>query len=262
MKSSFIHALPERFNRDAVEFALLGTGGDSSGPVYNAILLAGAGSLTTISDDDAKFLSAAHGEPENDPVYNPSFSPAAARYFPCRDEVTSHITGIEFDILGSHKRYLGHDVHDFIDGEGTILTSVPGAYGDSGYGTARGVLTLTGTSRKELCGIGDEYERLKLSREIVRIPDETYIGPGTHFMTMHAGLANENPLPPFFPAGRNSDGLFSVILRRTYPGSMTVWHPVGFLHDHPEQRSFDAASIHDFSPVLPNLPPRLPWQPG
>ena len=72
-------------------------------------------------------------------------------------------------------------------------------------------------------------------------------------MTMHAGLANEHHLAPFFPAGRNTDGLFSILLRRLYPDSTTVWHPAGYLHNHPEKRFFDETALTDFAPRLAEL---------
>jgi len=58
-------------------------------------------------------------------------------------------------------------------------------------------------------------------------------------MTTFFGYDNRLLLPPFFPAQRNSDGIFGLVLQKCVDGSRSAFLPRVLLHASPAQRAFE-----------------------
>ncbi len=241
-------------------------------PSYNRnlLLLAGAGSRVIMTDGDiacrpARLASRARRESGEAGGSRAAPAYSDARYAPpvtiCRDraEAVSLVepadAGGDFDVLEAHLAYLGADTTDLFPDEGVpggfVFMTSPGTYGDSGFSLARGSLSLDGPARDRLMANG--YERCKLSRETVRVPERDVVSPSTRFLGMQAGYDARNYAPPFLPVGRNQDGLYALLARALLPGSLTAYPAFGLLHAPVEPRSHDPATLTSFEPSRAEL---------
>ena len=248
-RERFVALLPENFDRDSVRYALLqDKSGQGVGTNRNAILLSGLGSLIVSTDDDLfckPVVASGHGTGIVD-VGN--LAPCDTRYFPDRASLLAVLDTSEIDVAAEYRSLFGQQADD---GLSACLVACAGSYGDSGYGNARATLVLEDAMREALHDGG--YERMRFSREIVRIPDYDVSGLGTYLMGMQCAFDARALLPPFFPVGRNEDGFFALTLRIMYPASRTLYPAFGFLHDPPESRPFDHATLTGFKPPLNEL---------
>ncbi len=223
-------------------------------PSYNRniLLLAGAGSRVIMTDGDVACRPARlAGSPRR---RTPDY--ADARFVPpvsvCPDRAgaLSLVEPIDIDVIGAHLDYLGAGTADLItDADippGFVFMTSPGTYGDSGFSAARGVLSLDGIRREALHASG--YERCRLSRETVRIPEADVVSPSLHFLGMQAGYDARDYAPPFLPVGRNQDGLYALLARVLLPGSLTAYLAFGLYHDPAEPRAYDPATLTSFEP--------------
>jgi hypothetical protein len=55
---------------------------------------------------------------------------------------------------------------------------------------------------------------------------------------MALGLANDLALPPFFPVGRNQDGVFGVLIQLMAPSTFLGHIPVAVFHDADSRRAY------------------------
>lgn len=250
-REAFLETLNPEIDDDAARWALLGERpGRGAGTNRNAILLSGAGDIVVSTDDDILCAPAVlpgfreSAVPER--TVSREQNPAPCRYFPDRTACVESVVPTEIDLAARYRSFFGPEP----DAAGIILAS-PGSYGDSGFGSARGSLSLDNEQRTQLHG--DGYERMRLSREITRIPVTDTVARGTGLMTMQAAFDVRIPLPPFFPVGRAEDSLFGLMLRIIYPESRTLFPAFGFLHDPPAPRPFDRRSLTGFSPCLAEL---------
>lgn len=108
-----------------------------------------------------------------------------------------------------------------------ILWINPGLYGDSGMGSARGILSLTGSSRSFVM---QNYDSLKFSRKIINCHINTLVSKKTNLMAGQTAFYNKVPLVPFIPFGRNCDGLSGLLMRLIYPKSKSAY--TNFVVDH------------------------------
>jgi len=69
---------------------------------------------------------------------------------------------------------------------------------------------------------------------------------------MSFGIDNRELLPPFFPVGRNEDGIFGRMLERCSPGALGVNLPWGILHEPPGLRRYqqNAAVSNRISDII------------
>ena len=198
------------------------TGYDSYGANQNTVLLATAGS-TFISNDDDAYCRPGTLEPSTDEVeFSNAYLPANPFYYPDRASLLDAINKCSPDILLLHSRFLGENAADIENAAAgsssqvsdTVLLTVAGSYGDSGMKSAKSFLSQEGPNRKKLFSTNKNYNAHKLSKELIRIPDHSTVGQGTHCSAMHIGLSNDTILPPL---------VHTLILRALSPGDERVF---------------------------------------
>jgi hypothetical protein len=84
----------------------------------------------------------------------------------------------------------------------------------------------------------EALETALAARETVRIARQIEITHGCAFMTYCCALANSEALPPFMPLGRNTDGLFGVMLEVCDSTSFSAQLPHGVIHDSGRSPSY------------------------
>jgi hypothetical protein len=103
----------------------------------------------------------------------------------------------------------------------------------------------------------EHYARAKVSREVFRGVSRHTISDSAMFIPMNAGLDNRSLLPPFFPVGRNSDGIFAVTLRACAEDAFIGHLPFAVLHSPHEQRVYAQDSIRFAAPRLAEIVPAI-----
>ena len=266
-----IEALKADFDPELLRYALFPhPDGRGWGCNVNASMLASAGCLLVSCDDDifcepGRRSGASAADAVADPalaLYSDDFSVSEPRWFRKRAELLEAVEAIEVDVVGAYRAFLGKSrlglfgEDDASLGTRTscpdspILLTSPGTYGDSAMGAARSVLCLEGEAREALMA---DYEGLKLSREVLRVAPLPTVSPSSQLLLTQTGLDNRLPLPPLLTYGRNSDGLFAVLLRLVYPGSLSAFLDFGFRHDPPEARFSSREDLVGFRPGLVEL---------
>ena len=181
------------------------------------------------------------------------------RFHADRRAAAADVIPVARDIVGSHLALAGRTGAEVFGPDvataasGRVLISTAGAYGDSGMGSPRTVLALSGADRDHACATDERYRGLRLSRALVRSSPVTRVGPSTHLMLMQAAMDNRVVLPPHFPIGRNSDGLFAVMVRIVHPGSLTGFQDFALRHEPPEEHVFATDEIHRWRPYPTDL---------
>jgi hypothetical protein len=159
---------------------------------------------------------------------------------------------VHVDFLAAHHALLGRSIAsligdlpgvddlDLTDANGRMLRSLApssfvavtlgGIVGDSGVGVPQW-FTLDGPSFERLVESESSYRTAFASREMLRCARRAVITPTPAGMGTAIGLDNRRRLPPFFPLGRNQDGLFMAVLRATNPDAQLAHVPLALLHD-------------------------------
>jgi hypothetical protein len=228
---------------ETIRFALFGDERcrRSTGANRNSLLLDTAGSLMLAVDDDTLCLVAAAPEREPAPVFFSGYDPTELWFFPDRARATQSVSFDDVDVLGCHEELLGSAVADqglLPEISGSVAMTLNGLVGDSGMASPRYYLTLTGASRDRLVASPRAYQSALESREILRCARRPTITAGPFCMTTFLGFDNRLVLPPFFPAQRNSDGIFGVMLPRCADNSRVAFLPWVLLHAPEPPRVF------------------------
>lgn len=249
-----VRELAVNLDVDAIVECLIKPEGERD-PSYNRtrILLVGAGSRIIMTDGDIACRPArlpSFADEAAGPVYEGPRYSVPTTVHPDREAALSAVEPIDIDVIGEHLKYLGASTDVLFPGaekpRGVVFMTSPGTYGDSGFSLARGALTLEGEPRDALHACG--YERCKLSRETVRMPERDVVSPSLQFLGMQAGYDAREYAPPFLPVGRNQDGLYALLARVLLPGSLTAYPAFGLYHDPIEPRAYDPATLTSFAP--------------
>ena len=126
--------------------------------------------------------------------------------------------------------------NDLLSGKGTVRVTMNGLYGDSGLGPPVAFLAAQGPAWDLLRSSESHYEMAKRSREIVRSSCQPTITNLPWCVFASVTYDNSVSLPPFLPAGRNSDGVFGTTLKIVEPQAYFAHIPQVVLHDPPENR--------------------------
>jgi hypothetical protein len=228
---------------ETIHFALFGDERcwRSTGANRNCLLLDTAGSLMLAVDDDTLCRIAPAPEFETAPTFFPGYDPSEIWFFPGRVSATQSVSCVDVDILACHEPLLGSDVAGLgapTDTGGKVAMTLHGLVGDSGMASPRYYFSLTGSSRDRLVASPQAYRSAFESREILRCASRPTITTGPFCMTTFLGLDNRQLLPPFFPAQRNSDGIFGITLRKCVDGSHVAFLPWILLHAPEPPRTF------------------------
>ena len=252
-RNELIKELSSSFDKELLAYALLPPSeGKSFGANVNMSMLDSSGHILVSTDDDiiaqparikpALLDSIASNAQTTPNDYQKGDDTRTLLYFKDRASVLDAVETVELNIL---EQYL-----DLFSQNEQLLWINPGLYGDTGMGSARGVLSLTGLSRAFL---HRDYENLKLSREAVSIHLKTEISPKTMLMGTQTAFYNKVPLVPFMPYGRNSDGLSGLLNRLIYPDSVSGYTDFAVYHASDPNRTNPPASLTALTPSLSDL---------
>jgi hypothetical protein len=268
---------PEGIDRELIEFALFDPYGlgHSHGANINAFLLSTQGELALKLDDDTLCRFASPAEPLAGLTLSSRTDVTSLRLFPDRSSLERAFALRESDPLRAHEALLGRSVAGCLAGldarsvhceeAGTellqlleshparVAATMAGIHGDSGMGSSRYFLSLTGNGREALVDSEDSYRAALRSRQLLRVVPCPTISQGELFMSMCCGFDNRGLLPPFFPVLRNSDGLFAHVLRRCLPEAMIGHLPLAVEHRPPEARRFAAEEPRSITVRLMDL---------
>jgi len=250
------------FEPEVLEYALLPCpDGPGWGVNVNAAMLAGAGGLLVSCDDDVFCRPArpAKANDSDDPRFSMSteYHVGELDYHDSRESLLSSMRLVDVDIVGRYRAVLGMSAGELAgdgawrDDDAPVMVASPGMYGDSAMGGSRTALSLVGAARERL--MAGPYERLRLSRELVRVAPRPTLSPGTQLIMTQTGFDDRSPPPPFLPFGRNPDGLCAVLTRLVYPASLTAYLDFGLLHAPPEPRVAVRADLTSYRVNLAEL---------
>lgn len=269
-KERFARALVDESHvaPDIVRFALFGEASchPSIGANRNALLLATAGDLIFSVDDDTVCRIARPPDASDALAMTSGTDPTEFRFFADRDAALRSAGVVEADCLAIQERLLGrslascvarlrHDGEPDFDrmttrffsslesGQGRVAMTMNGLVGDSGMGSPRYYLALSGSSRARLVASEASYRSAFMSREIMRTVARPTISDVPFGLTTFIGLDNRGLLPPFFPVQRNSDGVFALTLRLGFPEAYIGFLPWALLHAPPEPRAFPSGEL-------------------
>lgn len=265
-------ARKERLPREVVEFALVDPFeiGYTVGANSNSFLLGSVGELSLMIDDDVISRYSLPPKLEERLMLSSSTDPTQFRFFSNRADLLDAVEFTDLCILESHEQLLGRSLSECIRnvGEpgtvdcsslspdsvrileaepGKVVVAMTGVCGDSGMGSPRMFVGLTGENRENLLTTEDQYRSAFESREVLRAVTRPTVSHGGLLMTMNCSFDNRVLLPPFFPVMRGSDGLFAQTLRACRPESMIGYLPIACFHDPQEQRYHNAKEARDSS---------------
>lgn len=254
-------AAPEKLPEEVLEFALFDPFeiGFTSGANSNALLLATAGELYLMIDDDVVGRFCRPEETEEGLALDSSPDPTRFRFFADRTDLLRNTDFQDLCILEAHEKLLGRSLSERLKSSlvggnidvsrlsteflrllelspGKVTVTMTGVCGDCGMGSSRMFLGLMEENRAVLLDSEESYRSALVSREVLRVVDRPTVGPGSLLMTMNCGFDNRALLPPFFPVLRGSDGLFAHTLGACQPESTIGYLPVACFHDPQEQR--------------------------
>lgn len=267
-RKKLVHALAAAgANREAAEFAILGAWRDqlcTTGAARNTILLLTTGENILCLDDDLR-CTFVDGRQDCGMQVRLTGHSAPRRYtfYSDPDTLINSQRWSEIDLLGMHERVLGRTVPDVLEmaggaaivddlcdslrpaisrrQPGRIAVSIGGIVGDSGLYASFPLLFDSGPTRDRM--ISDERVlRIALrSRQVLSVAKEFTITHDPLCMAGAAGFANAELLPPFFPVGRNEDGVFGMLIHRLAPELVMSHIPIAIRHSPADQtvRSYE-----------------------
>ena len=217
---------------DVLRFALYGceTCGTNYGANRNALLLATAGELSVHVDDDTSLPLFEAPDTLSGIAFSSQADPNEYWFGACDWEPAERA-----DFVEMHETLLGRPVARLLDEsdrddmaiddlQPQLLRRLPdarvgltfvGHTGDAGTSSNVSRLFLEGASLGRLVRSG--YAEGMRTREVGRAIARRTIGNGLFCLGMNVGIDNRRTLPPFMPAGRNEDGVFSAALEAVFP---------------------------------------------
>jgi len=271
-------ASAEGLPKSVLEFCLFGNGGDvpTYGANRNAALLATGGELVIMTDDDTVHEPVDIGTREKASRLTSQLDPTILKFYADRRRLLAAVHPSEIDIVSCHERLLGRSILEcrtslgpdcFLDveqiGPGfassvcrmpmTVRATMAGFWGDCGMGSPNAVVELRGESRDLVMHSKAEYLMATDSREVFRGVSQYAVSDGTLFMTANSGVDNRTILPPFFPVGRNEDGIFATTLRACAEDALIGHLPMALYHAPDEVRGWPKGAFLNVTPRLADI---------
>ena len=271
-KESFIDSMEESLRSEDIppevlRFALQGDSAiaERYGANRNATLLAFPDELLLCIDDDTLCRFFEPPQPAEGLEICDGVDPTEVTFFRDRDELRGRL--IPRDVVSAHEALLGKAVQSCVaragtlrldrmgprmvhlleQGRGRVFATVTGIAGDAAVEKSTYVLALEGVSRERLLGDPRGYVQAALSRDILKIAGHPTIARAEFIVSLCLGLDNTQLLPPYFPVGRNEDGLFARTLIACHPDAFLGHVPLGIQHEPPVARSFQKGDREHFS---------------
>jgi len=235
--------------------------GRTIGANHNAHQLHAVGDAFFSADDDTVCRIAASPEAVDELTCVSQHDPREFWFFGEREAALESVRFVDADLLAIHERLLGRHVSSCVAdwsttaepdfdgasarfvrrlaaGQGRVLVTMNGLVGDSGMGSPRNFLLLSGASRERLLRSESVYRTAFTSREVLRAVSRPCISDGTFCMTTFLGVDNRALLPPFFPVQRNTDGMFGTTLASCVDDGYFGFLPWVLVHSPLEPRAF------------------------
>lgn len=221
------------------------------GENLNWLLLNSHGSLILSIDDDVLPRPAATARCSGGLRLSSEPYEREIELYPDRTSAIDSISQAQTDILTAHDQLLGRSVYDCVTAlvpvdlsrvssafatalmadSGNVAATMPGIAGDAGM--SRNWCSMPPRFRKQWAAATEQNPALLESHEVVASVCSLTISDRPSFMNYACGLDNRRVLPPFLPAGRGSDGLFALTLRRCFPNAYIGHLPTVVVHDPP-----------------------------
>jgi hypothetical protein len=248
---------------ETMSFALFGLprSGVTVGANHNAMLLATSGEMTFSCDDDTLCEFTRLDESTFEPELSSAMDPTEYRFFNSWKELSASVRFEQQDILARHAEILGGSAkelvarnvalercspgftHRLMKNGGTVVATASGICGDCGLADSRYVLATQGHSRERLMSSEALYRAASSNRLLLRVAPRMTVSDGTYFQAMCVALDNRLPLPPFFPVGRNFDGVFGQTVRACFPDWYIGHLPWAVHHQPAIERHFQPEDL-------------------
>jgi hypothetical protein len=281
-KVSFAQALAKEcgLSPALVEFALIGRGAPkescTTGANRNAVLLQTSGTFAASFDDDIIAVPS---------LRRPSLTPGLAfdstpfarivESFESRETALASLRSDGVDPLALHESLLGKKLRVLMEETSSLrlssaspslraallATAAPhavrvtslGHAGDCGMRWPAYAFVQDGMARERILRSEDSYRTALASREVTCAVAMTTVLERPQLMAGAIAFDGTSPLPPFFPFGRNEDGLFARVLEHCHPTGACADLPWLVVHAPPVARCFNGDEILDPSPRLCDL---------
>jgi hypothetical protein len=258
----------EGADKDLAMYALGDPLGDgfNAGAARNALLLDTVGKQVLSVDDDttaelafspqhrlAEFRKPADPTLTDDPL---DLDPTDFWFFDSRDEAIMKARSLRkgVDVLKAFSSPLGRvptDIkHEYeskdhaVRGDlraGETWISQAGVLGDAGFSWSAYPLLKGGLTMANL------RAKVKLSREVMRVPAGACVQAAPFCLSQSMGLDNTKELPPFLPVhvsnGRGGENLYGSIMRSCYNVVVVAFIPFALVHDPADAPKFTRSSL-------------------
>jgi len=230
---------------EIIEFALLGDPKLESlsvidtGTNRNALLLTLIDKVFLTVDDDVlcKF-SSTESFSDSEVIFDPNLKQRNSQFFldefDCEKAIDYPEKSELTEFLLAHEKLLNYKKEDSL--ESRVVATVSGIHGDSGVGSPRDSLLMSFDS-PEL------YKAAIKNKLILRYVNSPTVTNRPFFMSMCACLDNRVMLPPFFPVGRNQDGIFGSATITCIPNSFIGYVPWVVRHDSIPKREYKDGEV-------------------
>ena len=252
---------------ETVKFALFGSGdfAITAGANRNTLLLLTAGEMVYCADDDTCCL--AINEQEKERTLSFGFGdPTQIKFYENRAYFKKSLEFIEVDFLKEHERILGQTTQGLASNRGgrcaldlkmdsiddylrftkkkKILATFNGMWGDCGWG-GPGHLFMNEASTGMFIQ-KEHYERIRVSRNIVRMVPNYIICNPSFCMSTFIGFDNRQTLPPFMPIMRNQDGIWGETVKQSMQDAYFGYLPFALGHLPPDRGQFEQEGLQGF----------------
>lgn len=272
-KIAYVTRLLDESNvpRAVIEFCILGdqladfTGGANR----NCLLLQTIGELIFSADDDTvcRFVQPERTEGSKGGVFGAEKDPTDLHVFSNRSVALASVAFVENDVLAMHEELLGqnlgalaarfsesgtldldqscaHILRSLYLGEGTVVASYNGIFGDCGMYSAAGLLFHSGpTTRDRIVRSANDYSQALSCREVLRVAPVPTVSHGAPWLGFASGLDNRELLPPFVPIFRNEDGVFGTMIARCFANAFFGHLPYALAHLPVGERTYSVGHV-------------------
>lgn len=232
---------------DVIEFALFAKNflniidTIDTGTHRNAALLATTGQKIILSDDDV--LCKFHQIENNKRRLKVDVNDVKTFYFENKNiselAITYDSNSNLTRIISAHQKLLNAKADDH---QMRVLATMTGVHGESIADTPIHLL-------RQVHYFTDEalYSKAKINKLALSYSNDYLVRKKPLFVSMFSALNNEELLPPFFPIGRNQDGVFGAVLMACLPNSLIGQVPWVAKHEHFPPRSYSESDISNYS---------------
>lgn len=230
----------------------------------NLLMLVTAGERILTIDDDVICAGWALEQARNFVEVNAHDDGRLWKFFRSREEAVAGSAISSVDVMAAHDEVLGHSLGDLCASYTVTVRALcsevveavcrkrplivrltfSGLAGDTaGYCPYFDTLFSSGPARDMLLDDPEQLATALSSREVYRVADRMLVHHGVQCMAYCMGIANDVPLPPFMPLGRNSDGVFGFMTPIVEPDAHFADLPHAIVHDSHRPSAYETADV-------------------